>query len=216
MTGGFSAEQALDTGPEPVAAQAELELTQQRLYAAENALVRRDAERAGIAADLQVVLRGQEWRMLNGTGEFRQAFEGLLDVAWPRSERAAARAPDGPGAANDRSPVSQEAGSVSVALSAAREPTWTTTRPALAEALAAAMEQAGIVMVFRDDLRLHLRGREYEALKAGGESGAAFDRLSAAAWPHSGASAAQGAPAGEARSGQAVTEALSPAQEDQP
>jgi hypothetical protein len=148
---GFEPEPELD-----LTAHAEAEQLRERLYAAQNALVRLENERAGIAADLQVVLRGQEWRMLNGTGEFRQAFEGLLDVAWPRSERAAARAPDGPGAANDRSPVSREAGSVSVALSAVREPTWTTTRPALAEALTAAMAEAGVVMVRADDLRVTL------------------------------------------------------------
>jgi hypothetical protein len=75
----------------PLAEQAENQVLRERLYAAQNALVRLQNERAGIAAALQVVLRGQEWRMLKGTGEFRQAFEGLLDVAWPPSGALAER-----------------------------------------------------------------------------------------------------------------------------
>jgi hypothetical protein len=96
----------------PLAEQAENQVLRERLYAAENALVRRDAERAGIAADLQVVLRGQEWRMLKGTGEFRQAFEGLLDVAWPPSGARRAVAPS-----DGQAP---EGAGVTEALSAAR------------------------------------------------------------------------------------------------
>jgi hypothetical protein len=102
-----------EPGPElDLTAHAEAEQLRERLYAAQNALVRLQNERAGIAADLQVVLRGQEWRMLNGTGEFRQAFEGLLDVAWPRAGARRAVAP------SDGQPT--EGAGVTEALSAAK------------------------------------------------------------------------------------------------
>jgi hypothetical protein len=136
-----------EPGPElDLTAHAEAEQLRERLYAAQNALVRLENERAGIAADLQVVLRGQEWRMLNGTGEFRQAFEGLLDVAWPRSGARRAVAPS-----DGQAP---EGAGVTEALSAARLEPCQRCNGSGSEPARDPDEAAGLALVARDDLRL--------------------------------------------------------------
>jgi hypothetical protein len=109
---GFESEPVYDAGPD-----AALDLAQQRLYAAQNAVVRLEGERRG-----KVLVDPEDLRTaLTYAAHFDVADDPSIMRLTAIAEMATDGALGGSGAANSPRPVSQEPGNVSVALSDAAD-----------------------------------------------------------------------------------------------